>query len=62
MAAVLIFVAAAFLSFLLPDPAAASFDNSRDISSLPYLGRFEFGQQHRVKGHVYQVTFSIFCL
>ena len=54
MAAVFVLVAA---SFILPDPAsaAASFDQSRDISSLPYLGEFEFGM-HDVKGHVYQVS------
>ena len=53
MAAVFVVVAA---SLTFPDPAsaAASFDQSRDISSLPYLGQFEFGQ-HDVKGHVYQV-------
>ena len=58
MAAVFVLVAASFIFFfILPDPAAASFDQSRDISSLPYLGKFEFGQ-HDVKGHVYQVHTS----
>ena len=56
VAAVFVVVAA---SFTFPDPAsaAASFDQSRDISSLPYLGQFEFGQ-HDVKGHVYQVSLT----
>ena len=56
MAAVFVVVAS---SLTFPDPAsaAASFDQSRDISSLPYLGQFEFGQ-HDVKGHVYQVSLT----
>ena len=54
MAAVFL-LAAASLTFPDPASAAASFDQSRDISSLPYLGQLEFGQ-HDVKGHVYQVS------
>ena len=62
MAAVFVFVAAFFVFFiLLPDPAAASFDQSRDVSLLPYLGKFEYNQ-HNVKGHVYQVRIWVWRL